>query len=266
MVFRLFQAVFCAVAASAVTAATGAFGSAGGSIEQALRTERYRYDVGEPVRLVYSIRNRGDSPVSYSFATSQQFEMVIERGATRVYRLSRGKFYTQAFTSFTLKPGESRTFSIRWDQRDDNGKLVEPGRYRARVWLTPVRAKLPDTSVQFETAYTFVAPRTLTVREAVRNAEYLAYTQVRIRGTYRGQQASAGDTWCRMGPPVTRNDWIVADHTGAIYVTGRISLDPVKDVGTAVELIGRIAQTNRGQVYLVLKRATITGRSVPGSI
>ena len=54
-------------------------------------------------------------------------------------------------------------------------------------------------------------------------------------------------------PPVTRSDWVIADYSGAIYVTGPIpeNLDPssLEQVQQVIRLVATI-QVKEDQVYL----------------
>ncbi len=71
---------------------------------------------------------------------------------------------------------------------------------------------------------------------------------VTVDGEYRGWEAGHGS------PPVTRSDWVLADETGAIYVTGKISpgLDPVKDIGKKITVDG-IVRVKNNQAYIEAK-------------
>jgi hypothetical protein len=57
----------------------------------------------------------------------------------------------------------------------------------------------------------------------------------------------------RGGPPVTRSDWVIADQSGAIYVTGPLpeGLDPASPevVWSLIRLQATI-ESNQDQVYL----------------
>ena len=74
--------------------------------------------------------------------------------------------------------------------------------------------------------------------------------QVEIVGYYRGWNLlkEAQGT-----PPVTRSDWVIADNSGAIYVTGSFpqNLDPSsqKDIWTVIRLVATV-EYNSKDVYL----------------
>jgi hypothetical protein len=63
------------------------------------------------------------------------------------------------------------------------------------------------------------------------------------------------------GPPVTRSDWVIADHGGAIYVTGLTpsNLDPSShtDMGVILSLDATVQSNPTGLVYLVANHVDI---------
>jgi hypothetical protein len=73
---------------------------------------------------------------------------------------------------------------------------------------------------------------------------------VEIVGYFRGWDLldEAGGS-----PPVTRSDWVIADNSGAIYVTGMLpqDLDPAsqKQVWTVIRLAATVARI-QSDVYL----------------
>lgn len=81
-----------------------------------------------------------------------------------------------------------------------------------------------------------------------------AGTQVEITGYFHG--------WDLLGeaggaPPVTRSDWVIADSSGAIYVTGILpeGLDPSskKVVNTIIRLTATVKNDGK-RVYLVAEK------------
>ena len=71
--------------------------------------------------------------------------------------------------------------------------------------------------------------------------------QVEIIGYFRGWDLLKE---VKGTSPVTRSDWVIADQSGAIYVTGLIppNLDPasLKDVEKLVRLVATVAQNQNG--------------------
>jgi hypothetical protein len=72
--------------------------------------------------------------------------------------------------------------------------------------------------------------------------------EIKIKGIFIGWSMPEHEI---MTPMVTRNDWIVEDETGAIYVTKLSSepMDPVNDVGTRVMVSG-VVRLRDGKPYI----------------
>lgn len=100
----------------------------------------------------------------------------------------------------------------------------------------------------------------------IRNNPYLyAGKEVIITGIYLGWHGNES-------PPVTRSDWAIQDETGQIYVTGKSpNLDPIKNVGTNIMVVGYVEVTADGRPYvnatdvkvLVLPTTTVSPTSTP---
>jgi hypothetical protein len=111
-----------------------------------LGTNEETYQVGAPVELTLRVQNTGDQPVRLQMPTGQIYEFIVQRNGEEVWRWSQGRAFTQAVQQWTLSPDETRTFTVTWDQRDNNGNPVEPGAYTiiGRV-INSANAQLQDT-------------------------------------------------------------------------------------------------------------------------
>ena len=86
---------------------------------------------GEEVKMVLSIKNVSPDTKTLSFSSSKQYDFVIkEKNGAEVWRWSDGKLFTAAFSSYGIAPGETKTFSYKWDQTiSDKGELIPIGSY-----------------------------------------------------------------------------------------------------------------------------------------
>jgi len=83
----------------------------------------------------------------------------------------------------------------------------------------------------------------ITIADIRENPNSFLGKKVVISGVYMGWKSDEP-------PPVTRSDWVVDDGTGRIYVTGKLpGLDPVKDVGRNVTIVGYVKIAN-GKPYI----------------
>lgn len=244
--------------AAAMAAASAAAAQTGGpNLLQGVKAQKSPTPLGQPVEFVYAIRNRGSQPVTYTFSSAKQFDVWVKLGDKEIFRHSKGRVYATAITRLTLRPGETKTFAARWDQRDEKGNQVGPGVYTVFAQLTPVKDAPPATSAKFELGGAGAALIPLTVREAISRAPSLKDKKVAIAALYRGLQPDPKDPNTKPGPPATKDDWVICDHTGCMFVTGAVQLDPEKDAGARITVTGLVRTTPKGQVYLVLDRATV---------
>jgi len=225
---------------------------------QGVKTEKPAYGLGEKVACQYSIQNTGSLPVTYSFTSSKQFDLWVTRGdENELFRLSNSATYSPVATSFTLCAGESRTFCAEWNQKDRKGNQVGPGAYTICAQLTPTGTAPPYARCKVAVGGKGAALAPVTIKQAILLASQVPDSKVSICATYRGWSPSPNDPNTREGPPVTRSDWAICDATGCMYVVGGIDLNPSKDNGTPVSVVGRVKKNDKGQVYLVLQSATV---------
>lgn len=137
-----------ALLAAVVVAAAGFSGSSAqvlrGDLVLTLLVDRQVYALGEPVQMTLEVRNRGTSPLTFQFPTSQRYDFVVTRqDGTLVWQWSADKAFAQVFGSLTLDPGEARMYRERWDQHDNEGRPVPPGWYTVEGLFPPERVVGP---------------------------------------------------------------------------------------------------------------------------
>jgi len=98
---------------------------------------------GEAVGIRLTVRNTGASPQAVTFMSGQRFEFIVRRSrGDEVWRWSHDKAFTQAIETTQLRPQQALTFSEVWDQRDLQGRPVDPGTYEVvAVFLGQVGGK-----------------------------------------------------------------------------------------------------------------------------
>ncbi len=234
-------------------------GSAQQSVMQGLRTDKPSYGLGETVSFEYAIRNDTNQVLKYSFTSGKQFDLWVLCDGGECYRLSKHMFYTQALTSLTLGPGDTKTYCARWDQKDNSGKQVGPGTFTVYAQLTPSDNAPPATSTRVQIGTKTAALVPVTIKQAITTFDALAGKMVVISAVYRGFQPNPKDSNVHDGPPETNQDWAVCDDTRCMYVVGKNPLDSTKDRGVAITVIGKLKKSAKGQVYMILQSAT-TGR------
>ena len=86
--------------------------------------------VGAPLQMTLTLLNRGGQPARLLFASSQRYDFLARDDAgNEVWRWSADKLFAQVLGEETLAPGGTLTFEETWNQRDNRGLQVAPGRY-----------------------------------------------------------------------------------------------------------------------------------------
>lgn len=231
-----------------------------GDLVQGVKAERPSYGLGECILFEYTIQNNTNQTVTYTFPSSKQYDIWVTRGGDEeLYRMSKGKAYLTMMTSMTLGPGDRKSFSTVWNQKDTSGKQCGPGSYTVCAQLTPSGNRPAQTIGHVRIGVRGAAQIPVKISEAIANYDGLVGRRVQISATYKGFSPT-GDGNTKGGPPVSRSDWAICDPTGCMYVVGSIALDPTKDSGKNVTVVGKLEKTPNGQIYMVLETATIDNR------
>ena len=86
-----------------------------------------------------------------------------------------------------------------------------------------------------------------------RHPEAFRNRKIVVHGTYLGWKGKVDH------PLITRSDWAIQDDTGTIYVTGRLvkGLDPYRDIGCRLKLLGTVGVNPKGVPYVRAERVII---------
>jgi len=228
----------------------------GGTLFQSITPDRYTYASSDPITFAYCVTNSSDSAVTFEFRSGKHYDIWVTYQGAEVFRLSRGKMYTQALGTLALQPGETKQFTALWEPKK-SGLILRNGSYLVHAQLQPSSAPPPEVTSTFDIGSRDDAVVPLTVAQAIKRSPELAGKNVSINAVYMGWKGDSTDANLKDGPPLTRSDWIIADSSGSMYVSGSASLDPDRSVGTRVNVAGKLARTATGQVYIVAQRVTI---------
>ncbi|MEN6519997.1 MAG: BsuPI-related putative proteinase inhibitor [Armatimonadota bacterium] len=218
-----------------------------------VRTDKQSYSLGEAVRITFVVENTTQQDIVFRFPSGQIYDIWVEKDNKEVWRWSRGKFFTQALTSITLKPGEKRTFEVTWNQTSNDGQQVSPGAYSIFAQLTTMQPRPTPVMAQITVGSGRAIVKTMTVGSIVNNIDAAVGQTVQLSGTYLGWRPDPNSPSCKQGPPVNRSDWAISDQTGCIYVTGQSGLDPTDDYGKSIAITGIVRKTQKGQPYIEVK-------------
>jgi hypothetical protein len=246
----LTQFILCFFAGLLLLPVAGFGAGSGQQVLGGVKTDKRDYKIGEPVKITFIVENRGKDDAVLRFTSGQRFDMWAEKDGNEVWRWSRGKLFTQALGSITLKPGERATFDATWDQKDTSDKQVDPGAYSVFAQLTTSKPRPTPVQVKFTIGVAPAAVQPATVGTIAKTARASSGKLVQLQGTYLGFKPTPNSPNCRVGQPKTRSDWAFKDLTGCIYVTGIYRLDPVKDVGKKITVSGYVRVTDKGLPYI----------------
>jgi hypothetical protein len=109
----------------------------GRALELDLRLRPATVARGGSATFELTVRNTGNQLVTLPFNSAKQFDFEVMRSGKLVARWSNGRIFAQALSSATIGPGQSLTFTGRWDLRNLVGQQVPAGDYVVRGMLTP---------------------------------------------------------------------------------------------------------------------------------
>lgn len=92
--------------------------------------------------------NTGEDPIKLQFSSGMQFDFVIVRDRSEVWRWSSGKAAIMMLTEKEIAPGELAVHSVVWDGTDSSGAPVPPGEYEVFAEVL-TRPRLVTSKVKF---------------------------------------------------------------------------------------------------------------------
>jgi len=130
------QAVWLGLVIGILAVAAGAQPVIVERTEGALRLEaslsQRVFALGEPVEVTVVARNVSSAPLGVVFTSGQRVDLIVRRPrGDEVWRWSHDKAFTQAIQTVLLRAQESVVLRVAWDQRDLQGRRVDPGTYEA---------------------------------------------------------------------------------------------------------------------------------------
>jgi hypothetical protein len=92
------------------------------------------FDRGETIQFELTVRNRLESSATAEFPTTRTSDFVVVREHTSdvVWKWSDDQAFSEVVTSIDFAPGETRTFTVTWNQVLANGAQLRSGTYEAR--------------------------------------------------------------------------------------------------------------------------------------
>jgi hypothetical protein len=133
--------------------------------------------------------------------------------------------------------------------------------YELAFHVTPypeVSKKIPRDAYRLHLIISKLPEQTKIIGSIIAEPFAFERQDITIVGYYRGWDLLHE---ANTAPPVTRNDWVIKDSTGAIYISAHseaevpegLRPDSVQDMGIILEVKGIVCVTKEGQPYIEAK-------------
>ncbi|GAF78502.1 unnamed protein product, partial [marine sediment metagenome] len=96
-------------------------------IEYYMQTDKFIYNLGEEVEMLYRVTNLRDEEVLIGCSRSPEFNLLVQKDEETIWMKVQGWYWFSP--GITLSGGEYTDLSHGWDMKDGDGNLVEPGVY-----------------------------------------------------------------------------------------------------------------------------------------
>jgi hypothetical protein len=101
-------------------------------IEYYIQTDKFVYDLGQNVEMLYKVINLGEGKVTFTFPHSPVWQFWFEKDGEQIW--SAINYRLAIYTDLTLMPGELIEFPdfrppFIWNMRDYRNNLVDLGKY-----------------------------------------------------------------------------------------------------------------------------------------
>jgi len=118
------------------------------NIKYYVQTDKKIYSLGENVEMMYKVTNLSDENVKFIFSTQPVFNFFILKDENVIWGANKYGIYV--FTEFTLSPNNSNEFNYVWDMKDDEGNLVNAGKYNAigELHIAATQVSVPIEIIQ----------------------------------------------------------------------------------------------------------------------
>ena len=123
-----FIAVFVLVALMAGGAAPPRAERTVGDLRVEMTVAKAAFQPGDPVAVTMRATNAGSETLALT-SGGQQYDVIVRQRGALVWQWSHDKAFAQVIRTVRLAPQETLTYKATWDQRDLQGRLVEPGTY-----------------------------------------------------------------------------------------------------------------------------------------
>jgi hypothetical protein len=99
---------------------------------QTLAVAAHQAQIGDDVTIDLRLTNLGTSPIEFTLSDGCEVNYIVTHQGRPVWNWANHVGCTQAIVLRRLEPGESRSYSTRWNRTTDDGSRAAPGTYTVR--------------------------------------------------------------------------------------------------------------------------------------
>jgi len=121
--------------------------------ELSLVTSKKKFRRGETIDFKLTIKNSSTEDRTLTFNSVQKYDIEArDADGNKVWQWSADQVFAQMLSQETLKPGESRDFSVFWSQLSTQKKQVLLGKYYILGYVTASEVSMEKVALELEIA------------------------------------------------------------------------------------------------------------------
>lgn len=98
-------------------------------LELMLRIDGKEHRWRDPISMELIVKNPSKIDAQLTFSSAQKYDFIVKKGQEEIWRWGSGKVFAMMMDQIVLPPGESLQYTETWDQKDNEGETVLPGKY-----------------------------------------------------------------------------------------------------------------------------------------
>jgi hypothetical protein len=99
-----------------------------GDLRVEMTVAKATFQPAEPIGIAMRVTNVSAGPIMVTTG-GQSYDVFVRQRGALVWQWSHDKAFTQAVRYAEMPPGDARSYQTSWDQRDLQGRPVDPGTY-----------------------------------------------------------------------------------------------------------------------------------------
>lgn len=118
-----------------------------GELQLVLLLNDVEFESSKIIRTVVSATNKSNEVINLMFGSSNKLELSVSKSNVEIWNSSHGICFPMMIQNREINPGETITFTGKWNQTDNDGKQADPGQYTIKGILKAVNYQLETNSI-----------------------------------------------------------------------------------------------------------------------